>query len=470
MNHRLILVVLLFLLLAFGCSNEQVSNQIIYDVSSESSRWIGIGSTNEVILTGMDPEYLYIIRTDGTREVNTNQRASSTNLLRVQEGFLPVPDSLGQTRFGSRNLGLGSGRIKVEQIELDSDLVIDTRIEEPVRITAEGDRVFEEYYHVDFNDSQYDQLDRSTLAILQRWEGNGRSSFQFAIVSENRGLLDTNCRGLLDLSSQDSLNLYHQFTEKEVQYPFIASLVLTTPIMINENTAVTINDPLAVYRISSNGLNPEKEYVLVFDKSAADPECELSLSNYSMAKSSSIHKTRTLAGIEQACKDNKGLHLTQISRETQSMVLYFGTLTEDYLFNWHYSNYFSNNMDVENFGTITLREISLEEKNRIHTVELQKFDGVPKMRLTGSATWSPSLTFSGDQAYVLLFNGEEEDRAGLTFTVTSNRRSTTYFSSKRGNGSGSDSRSFAEDDPLINMVLTSSEETEPVTLAFTPYP
>lgn len=443
----------------------------VINASMGFSQWIDILDGDEVLLSELDPKACYIVRTEGSsmiKSLNTRQ-VSVQKLLPVADGFLPIPDSLGESRFSSQELGISNGRIMIEKLGRDNDMVIDTRYEDPVK--EEGTtRIFEEYYHIDFSDQNYRDLDKSDLVILQRWEGNGVSSYRFAIVGKNLGVLDKNCKGILNLSGQTTLNLYHRFTEKQVQNPFIASLVLTNPVNIQNNTPTSITNPLEVYRISSEGLDPAKEYVLEFDKSAAVADFSLRLNRYSMASSSSIHKTRTLTGEDQVCNDNKGLTLTNNDLKIEKMVLYFGSLTEDYLFNWHYANYFSEDLHADNFGTITLREIKPDEKERIHHVEIQKIDNVPYMRIEGNTEWVSSLSMEGQFAHLLLFSGSEEDRADIILTLSGNGFNSGRFSSERGNGSVREKLDLSADNSIINMSILSDETTVVKTLSISARP
>lgn len=152
---------------------------------------------------------VYVTAVNNTRGLGGASEELDINLFRMDDGsFIPLPNATHSIHFKGLDIGLnGSGTIRIRKFNVQNDLSISAS-EYPAISAVNG--MVSEYYYIDFNDSQWRNLDRSHIVVRQK-NAAGEYVFGYSNVKLlQSGYISYNYQmdQIYDLSRQSGFGMY----------------------------------------------------------------------------------------------------------------------------------------------------------------------------------------------------------------------------------------------------------------------
>ena len=258
--------------------------------------------------------------------------------------------------FYLKDIGLTDGdSVKVITLEPESDgTVIDIRKDgtgdTPLFTNEDGQDVYEEYYRVNLDQHV---ADKDEVAIMVLKDGGGQNvdtDYGIFLPGHSSSFRDRSSKGVMDLSEYTDVYLYNQVHIGKVRNDsYTRELKLMNPVDLKLDEVVRLEPP-GIYRVKTDGLDSNKEYVIEIKKTdTSDMDMDLDFKRYHM--STSTMDPRTVEGYHRP-------YVFPIICDGDSIIVYVGNIEEDFIFNFQKDN-------GSYGGEATLREIGDREKDLI---------------------------------------------------------------------------------------------------------
>lgn len=358
---RKALTVLSAVLLAFtfvSCSQDSgtddipAENQIISNISDNKIQDVELTRNTTVTLTELEKNGLYGIYPENIGR-NISSRAAVNGLVPTQGGtYLHLSDGTDFSFLGS-DVGIAErGKVKVMKYQpVTEDRAIDTD-DTPLYWAEDYDGVypvFEEYYIVNLKEEE--GLDPSRVALLNYSTGNGSFSTDYGVIDPSSGSLsrDPEFSGLMDLSSKNEIGIFNQVMRRDGHR--VQKIIPLTPIKLELDKVNTLEPVRYLYEV--DGVSCTGEMVL-----------ELNIGE------NSVWDYRFSGSVTDGRKADGGYRQPYIfpisyDEDTSTVLLYIGEVKEDFIFE------IITEENIVSPGTIKLRPISGEERNKIHFVDVK---------------------------------------------------------------------------------------------------
>ena len=306
--------------------------------------WIEVETGTEVILTNMDSKVMYKITTSSSSSKASSKDIETKSVFEGNEDeYHPIPNEKHKSNFKGRDVGIQSiGKIKIETLNTgNGDMIIDES-DSHSYINKRGGRVWEEYYHIDFSESPYSELDKSRIALTIYSQGSAKGNCTWGYVTENFGEREPKgfTEGLYDFTNYSYVNLFStmEIVSNSRSYR-TQELIISNPI--NCDVGVKTELPSKCCVLSFNPEDKTKNYVLELNKSkgVTYPNKE----NYN---------PRFIDGI-----------FSGFLYEISDTVCYLGKIEKELLVDMiMYSN-----EDTNNWGSVSLRPATTEEEKEYNS-------------------------------------------------------------------------------------------------------
>ena len=381
---RKALTVLSAVLLAFtfvSCSQDSgtddipAENQIISNISDNKIQDVELTRNTTVTLTELEKNGLYGIYPENIGR-NISSRAAVNGLVPTQGGtYLHLSDGTDFSFLGS-DVGIAErGKVKVMKYQpVTEDRIIDTD-DTPLYWAEDYDGVypvFEEYYIVNLKEEE--GLDPSRVALLNYSTGSGSFSTDYGVIDPSSGSLsrDPEFSGLMDLSSKNEIGIFNQVVKREGHR--VQKIIPLNPVKLGLDEVNTLEPVRYLYEV--DGVSCTGEMVL-----------ELNIGE------NSVWDYRFSGSVTDGRKADGGYRQPYIfpisyDEDTSTVLLYIGEVEEDFIFE------IITEENIVSPGTIKLRQISDEERNKIHFVDVE--DGMrTTINVNGKDVFTP-VVFTSD--------------------------------------------------------------------------
>lgn len=380
---RKALTVLSAVLLAFtfvSCSQDSgtddipAENQIISNISDNKIQDVELTRNTTVTLTELEKNGLYGIYPENIGR-NISSRAAVNGLVPTQGGtYLHLSDGTDFSFLGS-DVGIAErGKVKVMKYQpVTEDRAIDTDGTPLYWAEDYGGvyPVFEEYYIVNLEE---ERLDPSRVALLNYSTGSGSFSTDYGVIDPSSGSLsrDPEFCGLMDLSSKNEIGIFNQVVKREGHR--VQEIIPLNPVKLELDKVNTLEPVRYLYEVDV--VSCTGEMVL-----------ELNIGE------NSVWDYRFSGSVTDGRKADGGYRQPYIfpisyDEDTSTVLLYIGEVEEDFIFE------IITEENIVSPGTIKLRQISDEERKKIHFVDVE--DGMSTtINVNGKDAFTP-VVFTSD--------------------------------------------------------------------------
>jgi len=381
MKKSILFLLILFVSLSLfiSCSQEAPqsggdSSSISGNVKDLTDKWFDVTDKTTISLKNIPDDVLYSIQiNNASKGVSSRDNVPSNNkLAKTRDGaIIPIVDENGSCSFSGEDVDIPSsgGQLKINEIKSDTtgDRMILSSLDPSQKCSGKGD-IHEEYYeafhHVNLNSNKYKTLDRSNIAIIQKEKAGGGS----VSMSSDCGIFYTNhytlsdtkeLKSLLDLSAISKFNIYQGIglTKGEDTAWRQFEIVITNPIELNYDSKTTITSSDNVFKVAK-ATDQSKEYVIELESPSETMVCEVYQNMSSNADARYLDGTR------------KAYFAPMTNEESRIATYYLGKIDDVFMFNvcW------TGDEGTQSFGSITLREITSEEKANIVYIDAKTTD------------------------------------------------------------------------------------------------
>ena len=258
------------------------------------------------------------------------------------------------------------------------DRVIDTTTDKPVDIRPYDDdpnaRFFEEYYRVDLKEEGLD-LSRVALLNYSVVSRSGGFSTDYGIVDADSGRL-IHVTGIMDLSGYDEVGIFNQVVARNGGQ-LRQEVVLLNPKKLETGTATELEKTRYLYEVDEASCTDEMVLeVDIGNNNIRDYYFENSVTDGRIAYGPDSGKRKPY------------IFPISYDERTGIVLLYVGEVHESFIFEVITSE------DVENPGTIKLREITADERKLIRFVEVSDGEEV-KVEVNSDDYFTPVI-FTSD--------------------------------------------------------------------------
>lgn len=302
MRMRFLFVsVLCALLLFVSCGEEKkLITSVSVDMDNLSGEWIEVDGTTEITLANMNPDVMYKITPTSSSERSVSV-SRGNGIPKVFQGnsdtWLPIPDEKGESDFLGSDIGIDNrGKIRIQTLKTSSDDMTLKETEPESYINSKGEKVWEEYYHIDFSKEPYNKLDRSRITITTYRNGSGNGGSDWGYITENEGCLNPVgiTAGVFDFSSTPYINLFNTMTVSYSTNPWSQELIISNPIQCNLD-----EEKILTSKCSTLSFNPEdKSKIYVIELKKADSVSYRDCEDYNLR-----YLDGTLAGFSYELSD-----------------------------------------------------------------------------------------------------------------------------------------------------------------------
>ena len=359
MKKALAVLILVLLIFSFvSCSQgDEVEDlpsetQIISNIVENEVQDISLTRNTTVTLTNLEDGGLYGIYPE-SQSRSIASRSAGNELVPTQGGTYLHPSDGSDFSFLGSDVGIsGRGNVKILKYQpVTEDRIIDTD-GTPLYWAEDYDGtypVFEEYYIINLDE---EGLDPSRVALLNYSTGSGSFSTDYGVIDPSSGSLsrDPEFSGLMDLSSKNEIGIFNQVMKRDGHR--VQEIIPLNPIKLEYGEEVNLKPVCYLYEVDAASCNGE----MVLELNIG----ENSVWNYRF--SSSVTDGRKADG------GYRQPYIFPVSYdETSSTVLlYVGEVEEDFIFE------VITEENIASPGTIKLRQISGEERNKIHFVDVKE--------------------------------------------------------------------------------------------------
>lgn len=359
------LIIVLICLLTVSCNpaSEESKPSFVdsveissYDSQMTSANTYEIAGQSKIEMSNLKKGELYGIFSNSYSSFRTQSRnGSSLGLTQIGLGnYIHYSSSSSNLVFYGTDIGIDDyGRVCIIKYEPENqDMMIDTAVDDYVFIDDEGYRVYQEYYRINLQASEYKNLDRSRIAVLSYATGSGKEN-SIGIINETTGkVIHT---GIFDFSDRTTLSLLNQRYVKEgnsTQY-----LNVINPKCIQLGEEITLSTPF-IYEVEKTNKELVLEIALKYDYS--DYQLQWGNTHGRVAEGEN-------AGVRQPY-----IFPMNYDSDNNKVLLYIGTVKETMLFNIAAETSIGNHGRLDDAGSIILREITPEEKELLNVINVSE--------------------------------------------------------------------------------------------------
>lgn len=252
--------------------DDSIISSVTIDASAIDDILYAVGKKTIITIENMEKDKMYAVKVEGQNSRSLSSRGAITNENVFYGGgnsWIPIPDDNGMSSFTANEIEInGKTDIKLVLLRDGSDDFTIKESEDPVSCyNDEGDRVYEEYYHIDFSQEPYNQLDKGRISLRTLCTGSGGGiGVNWGYVTIDAGGIKPEgyTAGLYDFSDKEFVNLYNSLSIRYSTSPMASRLLISNPIPCNIDEAATIRTVGSVMSF----IPPEKgkEYVLDLNK------------------------------------------------------------------------------------------------------------------------------------------------------------------------------------------------------------
>ena len=267
-------IFLVILGLSISCENtdDSIISSVTIDASAIDDISYAVGKKTIITIENMEKDKMYAVKVGGQNSRSLSSRGAITNENVFYGGgnsWIPIPDDNGMSSFTANEIEInGKTDIKLVLLRDGSDDFTIKESEDPVSYyNDDGERVYEEYYHIDFSQEPYNQLDKGRISLRTLCTGSGGGiDVNWGYVTIDAGGIKPEgyTAGLYDFSDKEFVNLYNTISIRYSTSPMASRLLISNPIPCN------IDEPATIRTVGSvmSFIPPEKgkEYVLVLNK------------------------------------------------------------------------------------------------------------------------------------------------------------------------------------------------------------
>ena len=409
---KLFTVALMTLLMLLSCTPEdETVNTSPVTIAGDGTYTVTGGP---ITLTDLEINGLYAIFPQyNSRNV---LRSASGNLFSTNGGtylhfaeddeFTFNPDDIGLSGGGSFRFVTLEPEEEGTKIEIRNDETGD----KPLFTNEAGQAVYEEYYRVNLNQYVIDknEIDKNEVAIMILKAGGGGNvdtDYGIFLPGHSSSFKERKSKGVMDLSEYTDVYLYNQVHIGKVKNDsYTRELRLMNPEDLKLNEEVSLKSP-GIYRVKTDGLDPESEYVIEITRPASADFDDYLMSTGTM-------DPRTAGGYHRP-------YVFPVRYDGDSIVVYIGKPVEelnnsddaveadnkDFIFNFQMSN-------GTDGGTAMLRIINDEEKKHIEKYVWNVDVNPTKKTIT--------IPESGEGIIPIIMEGSTKNRIGKTLTLDTN--------------------------------------------------
>ena len=340
---------------------------------------VELAADSSITLTGLEDGALYGLWATGAGRSEAS-RSSGGTLIPTNGGTWLLPSDGSAFTFTGRDLGIRErGRVHmIRYQDRGRDRVIDTTTDKPVDIRPYDDdpnaRFFEEYYSVDLKEEGLD-LSRIALMNYSVVTKSGGFSSDYGIIDAASGRL-IHGTGIMDLSGYDEVGIFNQVVARN-QGQRRQEVVLLNPKKLETGTATELGKTRYLYEVDEASCTGEM--VL---------EVDIGNNNIRDYYFESSCTDGRIAYGQDSGKRKPYIFPISYDETTGIVLLYVGEVDESFIFEVITSE------DVENPGTIKLREITADEHKLIRFVEVSDGEEV-KVEVNSDDYFTPVI-FTSD--------------------------------------------------------------------------
>ena len=340
---------------------------------------VELAADSSITLTGLENGVLYGLWATGVGR-SESSRAAGGNLIPTNGGTWLLPSDGSDFTFTGRELGIRNRGVvrMVRYQDRGHDRVIDTTTDKPVDIRPYDDdpnaRFFEEYYSVDLKEEGLD-LSRVALLNYSVVSRSGGFSSDYGIIDAASGRL-IHGTGIMDLSGYDEVGIFNQVVARNGGQ-LRQEVVLLNPKKLETGTATELEKTRYLYEVDEASCTDEMVLeVDIGNNNIRDYYFENSVTDGRIAYGPDSGKRKPY------------IFPISYDERTGIVLLYVGEVHESFIFEVITSE------DVENPGTIKLREITADERKLIRFVEVSDGEEV-KVEVNSDDYFTPVI-FTSD--------------------------------------------------------------------------
>lgn len=381
-KRLLVLFVLVTALVLASCSQvEETVPSENQTVSGDGllANGVELAADSSITLTGLENGVLYGLWATGVGR-SESSRAAGGNLIPTDGGTWLLPSDGSDFTFTGREVGIRNRGVvrMVRYQDRGRDRVIDTTTDIPVDIRPYRDdpnaRFFEEYYSVDLKEEGLD-LSRIALMNYSVVTKSGGFSSDYGIIDAASGRL-IHGTGIMDLSGYDEVGIFNQVVARN-QGQRRQEVVLLNPKKLETDTATELGKTRYLYEVDEASCTGEM--VL---------EVDIGNNNIRDYYFESSCTDGRIAYGPDAGKRKPYIFPISYDETTGIVLLYVGEVDESFIFEVITSE------DVENPGTIKLRDITDDERDFINFIDV-KDGGEAKVEVNSDDYFTPVI-FTSD--------------------------------------------------------------------------
>jgi len=368
MKKSILFLFILFVSLSIfvSCSHDTPqSNDLSGDVRDMTGKWFDVNDKTSISLKNIPDDVLYSIQVNNSSKgiSSRGDGPSNSKLAKTQDdSIIPIVDENGSCSFLGKDVDIPSsgGQLRINEIKSNTtgDRMILSSLDPSQSCSGKGDR-YEEYYeafhHVNLNSAKYKSLDRSNIAIIHKENAGGGS----VSMSSDCGIFYTNhfalsdtkeIKSLLDLSAISKFNLYQGIglTKDDDTAWRQFEFVITNPVELGYGSKTTITSSDNVFKVAK-ATDQSKEYVIELESPSETVVRDVYQNMFSNADARYLDGTR------------KAYFAPMTNDKSNIATYYLGKIDDVFMFNvcW------TGDEDTQSYGSVTLREITPEEKANI---------------------------------------------------------------------------------------------------------
>lgn len=370
----LLSLVLVFSLLV-SCNSESKKDDdtsISGNISDLTGKWLTVTDSTTISLKNIPNDVLYNVQVSSSS--NNSKSASRDNekdkLAITENGsIIPIPDENNACSYKGSDIGISGteGKMRIDTIKSNTTeglMILSSK--NPDQRCEPKDSRYDEYYEtsycINLNSEKFSPLNKTEIAIISKKLGGGGS----ANMSSDYGIFFTNnyalsnskkVKSLLDMSDISGFNIYQGFgitkSNPDVWRQF--EIVITNPISLPYGEETEIPSENNVFRVTK-ALDKTKEFVIELKSPERISDTYQNFDDNADA--------RYLDGTRKP-------YFAPMTNEKKNVATYYlGKIEDDFIFNvcW------TGSSETVNYGTLTLREITEEEKNSIVFINKEETD------------------------------------------------------------------------------------------------
>lgn len=381
-KRLLVLFVLVTALVLASCSQvEETVPSENQTVSGDGllANGVELAADSSITLTGLENGVLYGLWATGVGR-SESSRAAGGNLIPTDGGTWLLPSDGSDFTFTGREVGIRNRGVvrMVRYQDRGRDRVIDTTTDIPVDIRPYRDdpnaRFFEEYYSVDLKEEGLD-LSRIALMNYSVVTKSGGFSSDYGIIDAASGRL-IHGTGIMDLSGYDEVGIFNQVVARN-EGQRRQEVVLLNPKKLETDTSTKLEKTRYLYEVDEASCTGEM--VL---------EVDIGNNNIRDYYFESSCTDGRIAYGQDSGKRKPYIFPISYDETTGIVLLYVGEVDESFIFEVITSE------DVENPGTIKLRDITDDERDFINFIDV-KDGGEAKVEVNSDDYFTPVI-FTSD--------------------------------------------------------------------------